>query len=164
VYWWNVRSLIRVLRSHEVGMAESFRYLMAHTCIVGLGLTLRPSVAGRLEYMSDLIFSITAIAGTYLAYRANGGADGLDFFTRYFAIVWVSTVRFSVVLILAFLLLHAYLRARGVLPAVRSTAPQDLTLPELALYGFASLLYWWRVCAHMRQAAVPLPQPKSVAA
>jgi hypothetical protein len=137
---------------------------MAHTCIVGLALTLRWPVAGRLEHMSDFIFSVTAIAGTYLAYRANRGASGLDFFTRYFAITWVATVRFSVVVILAMLLLRLYLRARGVLPPVMSTAPQQLTLPEAVVYAVASLLYWWRVCVHMRQAAVPLPQPMSTAA
>ena len=83
-------------------------------------------------------------AGSYLAYRANGGADGRDLLGRYFSVTWVVGIRFLVLVmipVLSFTLaLETYLYG---------DVPEQTTPLELVVQLTCAAVFYWRVATHL---------------
>jgi predicted permease len=94
--------------------------------------------------------------GTYAAYRANGGPNGLDFASRYFALSWVVFVR---LVVFVFLPAMAFVFVLGALFAAFHVAQAHMDRYFSwvgAVVGVIFLTsYYCRLVHHLRQVAAP---------
>ena len=93
------------------------------------------------------VWSITlAVVGTIYIYRQNGGADGQHFLQRYFAISWVVTIRWLVILFLAAVAFFATLTMLG-------SEAEETTWYEFLCIAVVEALIYWRIGYHIRDLA-----------
>ena len=85
---------------------------------------------------------LLAVVGTIYIYRQNGGAKGEHFLQRYFALGWVVTVRFFVILVIAAIILGAL----GILAEKTSAF-------EFLFVALAQAVFYWRIGHHVGDLA-----------
>jgi hypothetical protein len=100
MYFWRLQQLKAELRRGPLAARPAFGYLIATLIVLTTSVELTavypPESYGAHDATLGLGSALLLIAGTYGAYRANGGADGLDFAGRYVALTWVLGVRLLV--------------------------------------------------------------------
>lgn len=101
MYFWNIHALRRGLQKKRLPEPEVFSYflavLMLEAVIWELGTLLAEGAeSDGWDYVGVFGNLALTLAGTVLAYRANGGAAGRQFIERYFPVFWVLTIRFLV--------------------------------------------------------------------
>jgi uncharacterized protein (TIGR02246 family) len=174
MYFWRIEALKDQLRQGPLAQ----RYAFAYVFIAFLLLEAVLGVPGlwNTELAPDTPWAwVTYIAsvaffggGTYAAYRANGGANGLDFAARYLALGWVLTVR---LVVLAFLPLLLVAMVVLVVMAVAQTDPASVAIAsddlssdwivELVSVAFIAVFYW-RLVHHFQDVARYAPAVKRI--
>ncbi|HKS57617.1 MAG TPA: hypothetical protein VJS12_20130 [Steroidobacteraceae bacterium] len=101
-----------------------------------------------IDSLTTLANGLISAIGIYWSYRANGGADGVQFAERIVAIGFVVFVRFVVFSVLAAIL---WIYAAVYFKFSFRPSLQDLDFVSLALVT----LFWVRVRSHVASVAQP---------
>ena len=113
MYFYSIRPLKRRLATGPLSEAESLPYLVVFLAASAIA----SSLPGELENVwdwTDAILTVgLAVVGTWILYRANGGADGRDFVQRYIVLGWVVTLCFFTLVLPALFLFAWTGRAAG---------------------------------------------------
>lgn len=148
MYIWNIKSLKEQVRSGRLTEKDRFIYMFLTLIFTVLGIEIALRIPIESGNVWDAISSVSSvlipILGTFLAYKANGAANGTDFLGRYFSISFVVAVRFFTLLIPMFALLSAYyMLVIPENPELVSTASD--TLPFIVWQG----LLYYQVVKHI---------------
>ena len=151
---WRIRTLVDRLRSSPLTAREVMSYLIAVIAACTLVLVFtnwsrpwdRDEFEAAVDSLTTLAGGLISGAGLYCCYRANRGADGLQFADRVCAIGFVLFVRFVVFSTLAFIL-WAYLTVAVNSPFRPSYEDLDL------LFLLIVTLFWFRLRSHIASVA-----------
>lgn len=92
------------------------------------------------------LYFAAVVGGTVAAYYSNGGRAGTAFLDRYFALAWVLGIRFTIILI-------PILLGFGYFVWEAEDYPEYTTWPEVAVYVFVMIFYYWRLNVHIREVS-----------
>lgn len=146
MYFWRIEKLKTELAARPLSERETLPYLIV---FVGLSTAVGylPQTMSNVWDALGAAWSVAvAVVGSIYIYRQNGGADGQHFLQRYFAIGWVVTVRWLVVLIVVGVAFFGTLAAVGA--DTESTHWYDFLFPAVV----EAVLYW-RIGHHVRDLA-----------
>lgn len=165
---WSIRFVKEKLSTGTLSVRAQFGYFLLCESI---GLVLYAtafSVVGPQEFEAKLPSSVTwefcwpcwatvlvQIVGMIYAYLRNGGAHGREFFSRFFALYVVLSVRFIVGSILVLLIASLWLALLAYLGSVKVLL-MFLVVMGAALLVYAvsaQLLLFWRMGCHIRDVA-----------
>jgi hypothetical protein len=94
---------------------------------------------------------VILVGGLRLAYRANGGAEGLDLAGRLLSIAWVLGLRLMVLWLAFFALVFILAGVAAVFNRELSDSAIGIVAWTFAL--MASLIFFWRLAHHMRDVS-----------
>jgi hypothetical protein len=89
MYFWRINTLTEQLRRGPLPQAAALQYLLAGTLLLSAGAGVpglwnaRSEPTHPLEWVGYVLSLGVLIAGMLRAYRANGGASGVDFAARF---------------------------------------------------------------------------------
>ena len=156
MYYWDIEKLKNDIRGGAFTENDRFKYAYLYILLVSFSLFIRglqptemPTDWERAIGLAG--FFIIAI-GTRFAFKANGGSEGCGFLERYFSILFVTSTRYSVVIVPLFIAWlvgchYLYFKPQGI----------SLALKELYrgphvffFFVFSLIILYWRVCKHIR--------------
>lgn len=148
MYFWNINKLKKDIKNNTFTEKDRFLYGFIY---IGLGIIATEAIMfmpkeklNSCDIFDAISTSIIAITGIILAFKANGGASGIDFLGKYFSISFVITIRFTILFIVSNTILQVYY--------VFAYPDQDIVgttfLESLILLFWNSLLFW-RIIKHI---------------
>jgi len=162
MFFWDINALKTELRQGPLAQPHAFAYvfvgffLMSATFGIPGLWNAEISPATPWAWVTYVVTLALFAGGTYAAYRANGGADGVDFVARYLALGWVLTIRLFVLVFIPLLVFAMVALAVVALTqagtAATSARSEDLAadwLVEIVIMGFVAIFYW-RLVRHFR--------------
>ncbi|WP_221799301.1 hypothetical protein [Oceanobacter mangrovi] len=112
MYFWKIEELKEDIRASDFRENDRFIYAFLYLGLSAIGMEVMMYMPVENPNIWDLVDSIgniiIPIAGTFFAYKANGGANGSDFLGRFFSINFVVAIRFIALLIPMSIALVAY--------------------------------------------------------
>jgi hypothetical protein len=143
MYFWRIEKLKSEMAARPLSDGQALPYLVVFVALYA-GLGYLPHISFNVWDVLGAVFSVAlAVVGTIYVYRRNGGAAGQYFLQRYFALGWVVTVRWFVVL------LPAILAFFGVLEGLGFTIRDETQWYEFAFMAIAEILVYWRIGHHV---------------
>jgi hypothetical protein len=101
MYFWRIEELKAQMATRPLSTREELPYLVAWAALTSIAMTLQYVWEANLwDYLGGVWSVVLAVIGTIYIYQCNGGADGQFFLQRYFAIGWVVSLRWLVVLLI----------------------------------------------------------------
>jgi hypothetical protein len=146
MYFWRIEKLKSEMAARSLSEREALPYLVvfvALVTVVGYIPKPTPNLWDGLEAVWSVLL---AVVGSIYIYRQNGGANGQHFLQRYFAVGWVVTLRWLVVIILAAIAFYAVLAAVGA--DTESTHWYDFLF-----FAAAEAVLYWRIGHHVSDLA-----------
>jgi hypothetical protein len=171
MFFWRIEALKAQLREGPLPQPSAFAYVFVGfflmNALVGMPgfWNAETSPTTPWSWATYVVTLVLFAGGTYAAYRANGGADGLDFVARYLALGWVLGIRLFVLVFLPLLLvaLVAFVvvaLAQG--DAASATAASEDLAPdwviEVVIMAWLAVFYW-RLVRHFHDVATRPPTP-----
>ena len=152
MYVFNIDALKEQLRNQQFSQANALGYLLGLTFLWYLPIGWIGNGDTGWDYASFWASLVTILGGTFMAYRANGGAQGTQFLERFLSLLWVVFWR----LIPMFFLL-------AWIAGILRTMTYGEGHYQLTAFGFvfsvvAEVLYYQRVYSHMKQLNADEPQ------
>ena len=112
MYFWKIEKLKEDIKTENFRENDRFIYALISIGVSVISIEAIKLMPVENSNIWDTVNSIgniiIPIAGTFFAYKANGGANGSDFLGRFFSINVVVTVRFFALLIPMSIALIAY--------------------------------------------------------
>lgn len=161
MYLWNIKALKKNLGTKALTEAETFWYFFAVITLETLFYNMTSLFPGDeplevwdyVEYLGAVIFTL---GGTYVVYRANSGASGRQFLSRYFPLMWVLTIRFLVfmipILFVAGFVMFNFSDALFGAEAEEADFPVFSRAVLIASWIWF-LVFYYRLAVHMRDVA-----------
>ncbi len=157
MYWLDLQALKNDLRQGPLAESQAFKYVLAFllASAAGAGFDIAVGTPGWAPVGVGVICGF----GTYICYRANGGAGGNDFLSRYVSLGWVVGVRMIPAAFLMGLLAGT---VNAVLQSVSGgpEAARRNLIMEPAHFIWLALMYW-RISVHLsdlrQHAAASVP-------
>lgn len=161
MYLWNIKALKKNLSAQALTEAQTFWYFFAVLTLETLFFHMASLFPGDepielwdyVEYVGAVIFTV---GGTFVVYRANGGASGRHFLTRYFSLMWVLTIRFLVfmipILIVAGFVIFSFSDTLFGAEAEEADFPV-FSRTVLVASWIWFLVFYYRLAVHMRDVA-----------
>jgi len=123
MYFWNVDAIKRELSEGTLSEAEKFIYafVVLVNGAINLEIIRLTSQQGSYNLIRSLFHVAVVIIGLIGIYRANGGAEGKNFFERFICLsffVYLRVVLINFMLTLAFIFLGFYMTSIEVLVSV----------------------------------------------
>jgi hypothetical protein len=165
MFFWRIDALKAQLRDGPLPQAAAFAYVFVGFFVMNAffgipGLwNAETSPTTPWAWATYVVTLALFAAGTYTAYRVNGGPQGVDFAARYLALGWVLSIRLFVLvfvplLLLALVVFVVMALAQG--DAASTTgASEDLApdwLIELVIMAWLAFFYW-RLVRHFQDVA-----------
>lgn len=105
MYFWKLDLLKKQLIANGLTEAQGYSYMLVYTIFGAIAIEMmayipHESVDGWTYFASLLNILIPAV-GTVMAFRANGGASGTQFLSRYISISLISSIRYLVLILLS---------------------------------------------------------------
>jgi hypothetical protein len=143
MYFWRIEDLKKDLIAKPLTDREVLPYLLIFVGITAL-IPIFPVESMNLwDYAATTWTLLLAVAGTLYAYQCNGAAAGTHFVQRYLSIGWVVAVRWTAVVMAAFVVLLFLVDTSG-----------DATTPTVALFWMiAEVVLYERMGHHIRLVA-----------
>jgi len=103
MYFWKLDLLKKQLIGHGLTEAQGYSYILVYTIFGAIAIEMmayipHESVDGW-TYFASLLNILIPAAGTMMAFRANGGASGTQFLSRYISISLIASIRYLVLII-----------------------------------------------------------------
>jgi hypothetical protein len=152
MYFWKIDLLKQQLSSHGLTEKQLYYYILIYIALATIGMEAMgyvPAVSpNSWSYVQSIINIAIPIAGTMLAFHANGGVSGNQFAARYFSIGLVATIRFTVLLIPVMIAMMIFLF---------SSSDMENAMPvtgiEVAIYSIWYALLYAYIAKQVRQVA-----------
>lgn len=97
MFFWKIKDLKNTLIRRELSERQVFGYILISMflSIIAVETTrhIHPDRVGLWDYVNSFLNISIVFLGTVFAYRANGGASGVDFAARFFSISLVVSIR-----------------------------------------------------------------------
>lgn len=153
---WRIRTLVDQLRHSRLTARQLLPYLISAAAACTLTFVFadwsrpwdRDEYETAVDSLTTLLNGLISASGIYSCYRANGGADGVQFPERLSALGFVVFVRFLVFGVLAFIT-WAYVSVSFNLPV--RPAYEDFDFLSLLIVA----LFWVRVRGHVAAVSQP---------
>lgn len=150
----NIKKLKQELRTGSLSENDAFVYFFAmfivETLVVNSSFAFSDkSEFALLDIANILIPTFIAVTTTWALYLANGGKDGHYFFLRYFSILWVTGVRFLLLVLLSSPIFAVWIWYFVIPGGVYEYEWEALAVANI-LYAF----FYWRVWVHMREVQI----------
>lgn len=148
MYFWKIEKLKDEIKTNN--LKEKDRFIYAFIYIALSTIVMETLVFIPVEELNfwDKVSSVGNIliplAGTFFAYKANGGANGVDFLGRFFSISFVVAIRFLLFLfpiVIVFVSLYMFM-----LPGERDVGSTPV---ESTFFFIWSALLYVRICKHI---------------
>jgi hypothetical protein len=159
MYFWRIEALKADLRRGALDQRSAFAYLVATFLLYAVAaevpgmLNAQIGPVRGLDWLAILSHLFFVGAGTYWAFRVNGGPLGTDFAVRYLAIGWVVGIRVMALLLLAVGILATFILIGTLTEFLGEPSERVWHLVGLLLgVGFDAILYW-RLAHHIRNVA-----------
>ena len=161
MYLWNIKALKKNLSTQALTEAQTFWYFFAVLTLDTLFFQMATLFPGDepltlwdyVEYVGAVIFTV---GGTFVVYRANDGASGRHFLSRYFPLIWVLTVRFLVFMIPILIVAGFVIFSFSDTLFGAEAEEQDFPLFSRAVMVASwiwFLVFYYRLAVHMRDVA-----------
>ena len=98
------------------------------------------------DTLSATFSAFLAVVGTIYIYRQNGGADGQYFLQRYFAIGWVVTLRWILIVTVSTVIFFTLLELANV-------SSEETTWYEFLFVSVFEVIIYQRIGHHVRDVA-----------
>lgn len=151
MYFWKMDLLKAQLIAKGLTENQTYLYTMAYivftTFMVELMRYSPDTVFNEWTHFSSTMNVLIPVAGTMMAYRANGGVSGVQFLPRYLSISMVASLRFMVLVIIPLIMTIAIFNPESAL----SGSPFDL------LFSACDALLFFFIFKHMREVATARP-------
>src|SRR3979490_280074 len=150
MYWLRLRRLKEDLIANRLTEHGAFPYFLAVLVVDAILVNSTFAFPGgystpTLATFGNIVIPVIIITvATLLLYRANGGANGRLFFVRYFALLWVISIRF-VPLAIAVCAAWIYLFA--------DAEDSSAIWAGVAVWNAFYALYYWRVWVHFQEVS-----------
>lgn len=161
MYFWRIHALKAQLREGQLPALFAFRYLLAILILFSVCAELAartPTTGEAWETVVSVIAYGSLLVGTYAAYRANGGSAGIDFASRFLALMWVLGIRVFVWMVIAFAVFAFVLGM--ILGVVAPGAVESDTMWQWISVGFVAIwcvIFYYLLCRHFDDVAGPHP-------
>ena len=142
IYFWNLQALKSQLRQGSLPPPQAFRYLLIPTVLGALAMGSTPEATGWLGKLMPAANAAIVGFGTWYCYRANGGASGRDFLSRYISLGWVLAIRVVVACLPIGLLV-------GILAGVLNVSRGAVDTIKACGYLVIEAAILWRMGVHM---------------
>jgi len=138
----------------EKGLSEksAFKYILWDVVLGVIGIEVasyvpREGVNGW-DYIDSILAILIPMAGTFFAYRSNGGDTGKDFVARYISIGFVMAIRFLLFLVPVTIIFIAYTAS------VFDDNAEIYTTPfEIALFSVWYIALYYSIAKHIGDVA-----------
>ena len=151
MYLWNIDQLKEDLVETGLSQSELFKYIFVYVVLSSIVIELVYAYPAEslnsLDHMQSIFSLLLTGIGTYLCFRANGGAAGKNFAERFFSRGLVIVIRF-LALFVPLLILLAIVFWSGEDPDDYSTKWYDVVVVSIW-----SLAMYWRFIVHINQVA-----------
>jgi len=151
MYFWKMDLLKAQLIAKGLTENQTYLYTLAYivftTFMVELMRYSPDTVFNEWTHFSSTMNVLIPVAGTMMAFRANGGVSGVQFLPRYLSISMVASLRFMVLVIIPLIMTIAILSPESSL----SGSPFDL------LFSACDALLFFFIVKHMREVATARP-------
>lgn len=147
----NIKKLKQELRAGSLSENDAFAYFFAMLIVETLFINSSFAFPSNteltlLDIANVLVPTFITITATWVLFLANGGKNGRDFFLRYFSILWVIGVRYSLLI-----LLSSPIFAVWIWYFVIPSGVYEYEWESIAAGNFLYAIFYWRVWVHMRE-------------
>jgi hypothetical protein len=146
MYIWKINQLKSDFINGAVTEKSMLKYLVAYTILLGLSF-IPFGESNQFDLLNSLLMIPVSVIGLLYIFSANGGGNGTNFISKYFAIGFVVGVRlFVVVLPLAIVL--------GIVAAIADPDfIEGTTMWDVLFEVMITVFYFWRVAVHVGETA-----------
>lgn len=151
MYFWKLDLLKKQLIAKGLTEAQSYSYMLVYAILSAIAIEMmayvpHETVDGWTYFASIMNILIPAI-GTMMAFKANGGASGMQFLPRFVSISLISSIRYLVLILLLMIpLTTAAIVLQGVVDILESR------VFDLLFQATYALLYLY-IVKQMREVA-----------
>lgn len=146
MYFWRIENLKAEMATRPLSEREALPYLVVFVGLFAVVGYIPQTVSNVWDGLGAGWSVTLAIVGTIYIYHQNGGPDGQHFLQRYFAIGWVVTIRWLVILVLAAVAFFIALTMLGIEAA-------ETTWYEFLFLAVVEAVVYWRIGYHVRDLA-----------
>jgi hypothetical protein len=146
MHFWRIEKLKAEMAARPLSEREALPYLVVYVGLFAAVGYIPQTITNVWDGVGAVWSVALAVFGTIYIYRQNGGADGQHFLQRYFAIGWVVTIRWLVILILVAI-------AFFTLMAVLESEAEETTWYEFVFLAVVEAVVYWRIGYHVRDLA-----------
>lgn len=146
MYFWKIDKLKNDLLEKPLSESETFKYVFANLLVYSL--TMLPLLENNIwDFYSGIIMAVITMVGTYYLYKCNKGASGNNFLQKYFALGWVVSIRWIVLIMLPIMTIF-YI---GI--AIYSGVPEQTTLADVILSNTVYMSFFWLLGKHIKEVS-----------
>lgn len=146
MYFWRLERLKREMAIRPLSESETLPYLVAYVAFTTALFFIPYTFSNVWDTLGAVFSTVLAVVGTIYVYRQNGGADGQYFLQRYFAISWVVTLRWLVILIITTVIFYILLE-------LASVWSEETTWYEFIFSSVFEVIIYQRTGHHVRDVA-----------
>ncbi|PXX37325.1 hypothetical protein [Undibacterium pigrum] len=104
MYFWKLDLLKKQLIANGLTEAQGYSYMLVYTIFGAIAIEMMAYIPHESldgwTYFASLLNILIPAVGTMMAFRANGGASGTQFLSRYISISLISSIRYLVLILL----------------------------------------------------------------
>jgi hypothetical protein len=146
MYFWKIEKLKKDLLEKPLSESESFKYLFVTLVVDSLGMI--PFLENNIwDIYSAIIMGVITVIGVYYVYKCNKGANGNNFFQKYFSIGLVVGIRLIVLFMLPIMLVYF------IVVEIFSSISDSTTLSEVIFLNLLYISYFWLLGKHVKEVA-----------
>lgn len=146
MYFWRIEELKTEMAARPLTEREVLSHLVVCASLLAAVGYIPQAITNVWDGLGAVWSVALAALGTIYIYRQNGGADGQHFLQRYFAIGWVVTLRWFLILVLVAVACFTLL-------AVLGSEQEETTWYEFLALATIEVVVYWRIGFHVRDLA-----------
>ena len=151
MYFWKTENLKEDIKTKRLTEKDRFIYMFITLIIAYYIINIAiltpsksPSTLGIVFILSD---TFIVLLGTFLAFRSNGGAMGVDFLGKYFSIGFVVSLR-SIPLFIPIIIIIALIDA--FFPVINTKEIKITPIVEILLLLIWEIFICWKIIKHIK--------------
>ena len=146
MYFWRIEKLKAEMVARPLSEREALSYLIVSTALTAVTAFIPATMNNIWDVLGAAWGVLLGVMGTLYIYRRNGGAAGQHFLQRYFAVGWVVSLRWLVVIVLVAVGFFATLAALEI-------EAETTTWYVFLFVAVAEVVVYWRIGHHVGDLA-----------
>jgi len=142
MYFWKINKLKSDFVNDAVSEKSMLKYLVAYTILLGLSF-IPFGESNEFNLFSSLLMIPISVIGLLYIFSANGGENGTNFISKYFAIGFVVGVRMFVIVMPIALIIGVFAGVAG------ADFSEGTTMWDVLITTIITAFYFWRVAVHV---------------